>query len=54
MGDHGGPPKSSVGQSAPRRTMSLVVLPYRLRIGIGIVIIVLLIIFGGLAVGVFN
>jgi hypothetical protein len=34
--------------------MSLVVLPYRLRIGIGIVIIVLLIIFGGLAVGVFN
>jgi hypothetical protein len=34
--------------------MSLIVLPYRQRIGIGVVIIVLLIMFGGLAAGVFN
>jgi hypothetical protein len=36
-----------------RRRLSLVVLPYWQRILIGMVIIVLLIIFGGLAVGIF-
>jgi hypothetical protein len=54
MGDHGELPESGIGQSARRRRVSLVVLPYRQRIGIGLVIIVLLIIFGGLAMGVFN
>jgi hypothetical protein len=54
MGDHGAAPESSIGQSGRRRNVSLVVLPYRQRIGIGLVIIVLLIIFGGLAMGVFN
>jgi hypothetical protein len=34
--------------------VSLVVLPYRQRIGIGLVIIASLIFFGGLAMGVFN
>jgi len=37
-----------------RRRLSLVVLPYWQRILIGLVIIVLLIILGGLAVGIFD
>ena len=36
------------------RRVSPVVLPYEQRIGIGLVIIVLLLILGGLAVGVFD
>jgi hypothetical protein len=47
-------PETSQVKSARRRRMSVVVLPYRQRIGIGLVIIGSMVIFGGLAVRVFN
>jgi hypothetical protein len=54
MDDLGGPQETSRWQPPRGRRMSPVVLPYRQRIGIGLVMIVLLIIFGGLVVGVFD
>jgi hypothetical protein len=47
-------PETSQVKSARRRRISLVVLPYRQRIGIGLVIIVMMVIFGCLAMAVFN
>jgi hypothetical protein len=46
--------ETSQGKSARRRRMSLVVLAYGQRIGIGFVIIVMMVIFGCLTMGVFN
>ena len=50
MEDDGGSSETYEEQISRRRRMSSVVLPYRQRIGIGLVIISLLILFGGLVV----
>ena len=53
MKDDGGSSGICEEKIARRRRMSLVVLPYQQRIGIGLVIIVLLIVCGCLTVGIF-
>jgi hypothetical protein len=48
-------PETYKAQIARRRAQaSLVVLPYRQRIGVGVVVLILLMVFGGLAAGFFD
>ena len=54
MGDDRALPETYQEQPVHWRRVSPVVLPYGQRICIGLVVIVLLIIFGGLVVGVFD
>ena len=55
MEDDKRPPETYRAQIARRRAQaSLVVLPYWQRIGVGLVVLILLIVFGGLAAGFFD
>ena len=55
MEDERGLPETYRAQIARRRThASLVVLPYWERLGVGLVVLILLIVFGGLATGFFD
>jgi hypothetical protein len=55
MEDNNGPPETYKAQIARRRTQdSPFALPYWQRIGVGLVVLILLMVFGGLAVGFFD
>jgi hypothetical protein len=54
MEDDKGPSETYRAQIARRRARASVVLPYWQRIGVGLAVLILLIVFGGLVSGFFD